>query len=142
MLAGWTVAIIVNVSVVAGFLLLIVRTVEVDVACFNCDVPQVDTMVEALCVLLQEVPVMSRDQAAKSLVMWVNPLHRQHLLGRSNEPKSEPESAGSIPQIIGRAILSGLVQQSDNGDLCLLPGKIYGTEMSKSIARDIIRLVM
>jgi len=105
-------------------------------------IPTCDSMVDALCVLLKHAGVLTRDQAAKALVLWWNPLHRQHLLGRGKEPDGEVQSVGSIPQIIGRAILSGLVMQSDEGNLSLAGGYASETEMSASIAIDVVKLVM
>ncbi len=104
-------------------------------------IPSVDSMVDALCVLCAQSGGLTRDQAGKALVLWWNPLHRQHLLGRAPEPFGEVQSVGSIPQIIGRAILEGKVQQSEDG--CLSVATAYrGTEMSQQIATDVLLLVM
>ena len=104
-------------------------------------IPDVDSMVDALCLLCSKAGVLSRDQAAKALVLWWNPLHRQHLLGRGPEPFGEVQSVGSIPQIIGRAILDGKVEIDENEDLRVKIEHV-GTEMSQAIATEVLSIVM
>lgn len=47
----------------------------------------------------------------EALLLWVNREHRLHLLGRSDEPKRPPRSAGAINQMIGRAVLKGWMDE-------------------------------
>ena len=53
----------------------------------------------------------------QALLLWKNNKHRQHMLGTGDEPSRSPTSAGSIPQIIGKAYNEDWFEQREGSEI-------------------------